>query len=180
MMKRNTLIAAGLFSLSTLFWAGNIIAGRIAGADIGPVALSLLRWSIAFVVILPFAWNRVRAQRDLYLRHWPLVLMLTLLNVASYNTLIYWGLNHTTAINAAVLNSAFPVAVFALTWITGEERCDRWQFGGMLLAVIGVFWVAIRGDLALLAVLSLNPGTSPFWRHCSASPCIPWCCGGCR
>ena len=35
-MKAPHLAAVSLFTLSTLFWAGNIIAGRIAGVDIGP------------------------------------------------------------------------------------------------------------------------------------------------
>ena len=157
-MRTGYLTAIGLFSLSTLFWSGNIIAGRIAGGEIGPLTLSFFRWAIALLVILPFAWKSILRQRRQYLRFWWFVALLALLNVASYNTLIYWGLNYTTAINAAVLNSAFPVAVFMLTWVSGQEKGNRYQLGGMALAIAGVLVVAVRGNLSSFSTLSLNPG----------------------
>src|SRR5206468_10715228 len=42
-----------LLSLTALFWAGNAIVGRFAAGHIPPVTLSFLRWSGAFLIILP-------------------------------------------------------------------------------------------------------------------------------
>jgi drug/metabolite transporter (DMT)-like permease len=41
-------------------WAGNAIVGRLAAGHIPPVTLSFLRWSLAFLIILPFAWKHLR------------------------------------------------------------------------------------------------------------------------
>ena len=55
-----------LLSLTALFWAGNAIVGRFAAGHIPPVTLSFLRWSGAFLIILPFAWSHL-------VRDWPLI-----------------------------------------------------------------------------------------------------------
>ena len=49
-----------LLSITALCWAGNAIVGRLAAGHIPPVTLSFLRWSLAFLVILPFAWQHLR------------------------------------------------------------------------------------------------------------------------
>ena len=53
-----------LLSITALCWAGNAIVGRLAAGHIPPVTLSFLRWSLAFLVVLPFAWKHLK-------RDWP-------------------------------------------------------------------------------------------------------------
>ena len=50
-----------LLSITALCWAGNAIVGRLAAGHIAPVTLSFLRWSFAFLIILPFAWKHLVA-----------------------------------------------------------------------------------------------------------------------
>jgi drug/metabolite transporter (DMT)-like permease len=45
-----------LLCITAACWAGNAIVGRLAAGHIPPVTLSFLRWSAAFLIILPFAW----------------------------------------------------------------------------------------------------------------------------
>ena len=49
-----------LLSITALCWAGNAIVGRLAAGHIPPVTLSFLRWSLAFLIILPFAWKHLK------------------------------------------------------------------------------------------------------------------------
>ena len=55
-----------LLSITALCWAGNAIVGRLAAGHIPPVTLSFLRWSFAFLIILPLAWkpSQARLGRD--------------------------------------------------------------------------------------------------------------------
>ena len=46
-----------LLSITALCWAGNAIVGRLAAGHIPPVTLSFLRWSFAFLIILPLPGN---------------------------------------------------------------------------------------------------------------------------
>ena len=48
-----------LLSITALCWAGNAIVGRLAAGHIAPATLSFLRWSFAFLIILPFAWKHL-------------------------------------------------------------------------------------------------------------------------
>src|SRR3954454_20553762 len=83
-----------LLSLTALFWAGNAIVGRFAAGHISPVTLSVLRWSGAFLIVLPFAWRHL-------LRDWPtirtrlgLMVLLSVTGIGAFNTLQYWALEH--------------------------------------------------------------------------------------
>jgi len=52
----------GLVTFAVLLWAGNAIVGRIAPeSDVPPIALNFWRWMVALVVLLPFAWPKLRA-----------------------------------------------------------------------------------------------------------------------
>src|SRR6202047_1214190 len=51
-----------LLSIAALCWAGNAIVGRLAAGHIPPVTLAFLRWAVAFLMVLPFAWKHL--QRD--------------------------------------------------------------------------------------------------------------------
>src|SRR5215831_6967252 len=55
-----------LLSFTALFWAGNAIVGRLAAGHIPPVTLSFLRWSLAFLLILPWAWPHL-------VQDWPAI-----------------------------------------------------------------------------------------------------------
>src|SRR5437763_13612051 len=48
-----------LLSITALCWAGNAVVGRLAAGHIPPVMLSFLRWSLAFLIILPVAWKHL-------------------------------------------------------------------------------------------------------------------------
>ena len=48
-----------LLSITALCWAGNAVVGRLAAGHIPPVTLSFLRWSLAFLIILPVAWKHL-------------------------------------------------------------------------------------------------------------------------
>src|ERR1700674_1154621 len=55
-----------LLSFMALCWAGNQVLGRAVAGHIPPIAYSFLRWSLATVIVLPFALPHVR-------RDWPVV-----------------------------------------------------------------------------------------------------------
>ncbi|WP_180490101.1 EamA family transporter, partial [Escherichia fergusonii] len=81
-----------LLSLSSLFWAGNIVLGRFIAADFPPMALSFLRWAFACLIVLPFAWPHMRAEWPVLRKHLPILTLLTLTGLAGYNAIAYLGL----------------------------------------------------------------------------------------
>ena len=89
-----------LLTLAVLFWAGNFILGRAFHSEIPPVALAFWRWlGAALLVTLP-ALPHLRHGRRTLLQHWQMILLLSTLGIAAFNTLVYSGLQYTEAINA--------------------------------------------------------------------------------
>src|SRR5580693_7361824 len=105
-----------LLSITSLCWAGNAIVGRLAAGHIPPVTLSFLRWSLAFVMILPFAWRHLKRDWAAIRGKLGVMIMVSVTGIGVFNTLQYWSLEYTTALNTLLLQSAGPliVAVWSL------------------------------------------------------------------
>jgi drug/metabolite transporter (DMT)-like permease len=147
-----------LLSITALCWAGNAIVGRLAAGHIPPVTLSFLRWSLAFLLILPFAWKHL-------MRDWPairarlgLMITLSVTGIGVFNTLQYWALEHTQALNTLLLQSAGPLIVAVWSLILLGVRLTLAQTVGVLLSMTGVLVILLKGDLSALSNIQFNKG----------------------
>ena len=147
-----------LLSITALCWAGNAIVGRLAAGHIPPVTLSFLRWSFAFLLILPFAWKHL-------VRDWPairarlgLMITLSVTGIGVFNTLQYWALEHTQALNTLLLQSAGPLIVAVWSLILLGVRLTLAQAIGVLLSMTGVLVILLHGDLSALSNIEFNKG----------------------
>jgi len=147
-----------LLSITALCWAGNFIVGRAIYLEVPPVALATIRWVGAFVVILPFAYKHLVRDWATIKKHWLIMITLGGFGIGTFNTLVYTGVNYTTAINGVIMNSASPVFMAILAFLLFKERISRFQTSGILLSIAGVLIVVSRGDIASLGNLSLNIG----------------------
>ena len=105
-----------LLCITALCWAGNAIVGRLAAGHIPPVTLSFLRWGLAFLLILPFAWKHLKRDWAAIRGKLGIMILVSITGIGVFNTLQYWSLEYTTALNTLLLQSAGPliVAVWAL------------------------------------------------------------------
>jgi drug/metabolite transporter (DMT)-like permease len=147
-----------LLSLTSLFWAINIVLGRYAAADIPPLAFAFLRWLGASLIILPFAWRGLRKDWPEIRRHLPLMAALSATGIGGYNALAYWGLNYTEALNALLVQSTGPLLIALWGFALWGDRLTLRQFGGIMTSLAGVLVILMRGDVAHLAALKFNPG----------------------
>ncbi|RZN28951.1 DMT family transporter [Bradyrhizobium sp. Leo121] len=147
-----------LLSLTALFWAGNAIVGRLAAGHIAPVTLSFLRWSLAFLLILPWAWPHLK-------RDWPairdrlgLMVLLSLTGIGVFNTMQYWALEYTQALNTLLLQSAAPLIIAVWSLVLLGVRLTVAQAFGVLLSLAGVLVIILHGDLTALSKVEFNKG----------------------
>src|ERR1700712_1352861 len=103
-----------LLSITAMCWAGNAIVGRLAAGHIAPVTLSFLRWSFAFLIILPFAWKHLVRDWAAIRGRLGIMILLSFTGIGAFNPLQYWALAHTQALNTLLLQSAGPL--FVATW----------------------------------------------------------------
>lgn len=147
-----------MLTLPPLFWAGNWVVGRAVHGTVPPMALAFWRWTIASLVMLPFAWKYVRRDWALFAKHRRVLLLLGGMGTTVHNGFTYLGLNYTTAVNGLMLNSFLPVMIIAFSWALFRERLHALQWLGVVLSLAGVAVIIARGDLAVLLGLRLNPG----------------------
>ena len=146
-----------MLSLPPLLWAGNAIVGRLCSDLISPFALNLLRWSIAFVVLLPLAWKVLRKDSPI----WPLwrqYMLLGLLGIGCYNALLYLALKTSTPLNVTLVSSSMPVWMLAIGRLCWGIAVSRRQLYGALLSILGAIVVMSRGDLHSLLNLRFVAG----------------------
>src|SRR5713226_6619210 len=147
-----------LLSITALCWAGNAIVGRLAAGHIPPVTLSFLRWSLAFLIILPFAWKHLVRYWGAIRARLGMMILLSVTGIGGFNTLQYWALEHTQALNTLLLQSAGPlfVAIWSLALL--GIRLTLAQACGIAVSLCGVLVILLHGDLTTLRNIELNKG----------------------
>src|ERR1700709_1658738 len=151
-----------LLSITALCWAGNAIVGRLAAGHIAPVTLSFLRWSLAFLVILPFAWKHLARDWGVSRGRLGIMIVLSITGIGAFNTLQYWALEHTQALNTLLLQSAGPLFVAVWSLILLGVRLTPAQAGGITLSLAGVLVILLHGDPTALASITFNKGDTIF------------------
>ena len=147
-----------LLSITALCWAGNAIVGRLAAGHIEPVTLSFLRWSFAFLIILPFAWKHLVRDWAAIRSRLGIMILLSITGIGAFNTLQYWALEHTQALNTLLLQSAGPLVVAVWSLVLLGVRLTLAQAAGVLLSMAGVFVILLHGDLTTLSKIDFNIG----------------------
>lgn len=157
MQHRLTPATALLLTLPPLLWAGNAVVGRMVAPLVPPLALNFLRWALAFLFLLPFAWTLLRRGSPLWtgMRRYA---VLGLLGVGCYNALQYLAVKTSTPINVTLVASSIPVFMLALGAAFFGQRVTRRQVAGALLSIAGVVVVLSQGELAHLAQVRFVAG----------------------
>ena len=145
-------------ALPPLFWAGNFIVARASRGELPPMGLSFGRWVIALLCLLPFAWPYMRRDRALYRQHWLRIVGLAVPGVVAFNSLVYLGLQSTTATNGMLLNSTIPLLILALGALFWGQHLGRVQIVGLVISTLGVGTIVLHGDWSRLIALEFSRG----------------------
>jgi drug/metabolite transporter (DMT)-like permease len=141
--------------------------GRWLRDDIGPLTLAAVRFLIASSFLVALAQRLPREERRLGQDRWLLAGM-ALTGVVVFTPTLYLGLQHTTTVNATLINGMGPLITGLLAALLIGERMSRRQIGGAGLGLAGVillisggrlrFWEALAGsigDLIMLGAVTL-------------------------
>ena len=150
--------AYAMLGMTMTFWAGNVIVGRAVRGEIPPLMLAFSRWTLALLILAPFAWRRAVAQRALIRRHWGAILLLGLAGVAAFNGFLYSGLRYTTAANSLLLQGLIPTLVVIVGSVVFGDKAPWRQVAGIALSTLGVTFIVFRGELSEILRLRLGMG----------------------
>ncbi|TCT04283.1 DMT family transporter [Aquabacter spiritensis] len=150
-----------LLTCTAFFWASNMVLGRYVAGHIPPLTLACLRWALATLLILPFAWRQLSMDAPIILRNIPALILLAATGIACYNAMSYYGLQYTQALNGLLIQSSSPLLIALWTLVLFRDRLSRGQIAGILLSLLGVTVIICRGDLDVL--LHLKPNVGDLW-----------------
>lgn len=159
LLKNNSVpIAYLLLVLAVLFWSGNFVVARGIHELIPPVTLAFLRWALALVLFLPFTFRKLVRNRNLIIKHWEWIALLSLLSVTSFSIFIYMALNKNTVVNTALVNSFYPVLIVIGSWVGFSDRITLRQGIGVIASLFGLMWILSKGELSVLLELRFAEG----------------------
>ena len=144
---------------ATLFWAGNFMVGKFAFLEnIPPMSLVFFRWSLVWLILLPFTYKEIIRHKDTIITNLPLLFFLAFTSVGLFNTFTYLSLVHTQVINASLFNTAIPAAIIFLCFLLKIEKTNKFQILGLILSVFGILSIITKLDLNVLLSLNFNKG----------------------
>jgi drug/metabolite transporter (DMT)-like permease len=139
--------------LAAMLWAGNFIVGRALRDTVAPLDLTVWRWSIALIALLPFTLRGLLAQRALLWRHRFFVLALGATGLAVPHVCIYAALQQSPALNVVLLMIQAPLFVAVGAWVAFNKRPTAAHVCGLVVALLGAVTVITRGQPQLLLSL---------------------------
>ncbi len=151
-------LAYVLLSLTSLFWAGNAIAGKLAVGHISPMVLTAIRWGLALAFLVAIGGRQFWAQRREVVAELPLLFALGAAGFAVFNVALYSALKYTSAINVAIEQAAIPMLIFIINFALYRTRVTPAQMVGFVMSLVGVAVVASGGSIERLLALQLNRG----------------------
>jgi drug/metabolite transporter (DMT)-like permease len=151
-----------LLTLTSLFWAANIVLARYVAGHVPPMTLSCVRWIGAFFMLLPFAWPHLARDWPVLRARLPLMVTLSATGFAINVAVSYWALQYTQALNALLIQSSGPLFVALWSLVLFGIRLTWAQLAGIVISLAGVLTIILRGDLGALASIRFNKGDVMF------------------
>jgi len=139
--KPSSRLWAGLQALFVTFlWATSWVLIKIGLRDIPALTFAGLRYSLAFLCLLPFTLRRTHLEtlRGLSAREWGQLILLGLLFYAVTQGAQFVGLAYLPAVTVSLLLNFTTIVVALMGIVLLAERPTTLQWGGVGLSVVGV------------------------------------------
>ena len=144
---------------ATLFWSGNFIVGKFAFLEnIPPLSLVFYRWSLVWLILLPFTFKEILKHKDTILNNLPVLFFLGFTSVGLFNSFTYLSLIHTQVINSTLFNTAIPAVIILLCFLFKIEKTNKFQILGLIISVLGILSIITKLDIKIFLSLNFNKG----------------------
>ncbi len=132
--------------LAVLFWASAIVVGRAVHEVVPPVGLTFWRSALAAVILLPFAWRHLKADRAVIRRRWKMLALMAAAVWTVGSTAMFLGLHFTTAVNAGLVNATEPALIVLFAWILFRDMVTPRQGFGIAVSFSGITILILGGQ----------------------------------
>ncbi len=147
-----------LLALMPLFFASNIVIGRASAGLVEPWTLAFWRWTIAAILLLPFAWTGLARSAPALRSLAGEITILGLLGMFVCGGAVYVSLHWTTATNAALIYTGSTLFIVVLDALIFRQPLTFIRVCGLLAGFLGVATIVLQGQVERLLTLELNLG----------------------
>lgn len=147
MVKQNLRAHLSMLAATLLFGANYWIAKGLMPDHLLPMQIIFLRVLGTLVIawIIQLSVKELRALR-IDRSDYPRLILSGLLGVAINQMMFFTGLNHTTPVDAAIINSANPILVLVFAaWIL-KDPIGKSRLAGILLGAAGALLLILLGN----------------------------------
>ena len=134
-----------LLVLTTFFWGGTFIAGRLLANQVPPLSASFLRFLIAIVTLRLILY--IAKETPTRPTKWQLftLSLLGLTGVFAYNYFFFTGLSHISAGRGALIIATTPLIITIFSTLIYKEPLTPIKISGILLSLTGAIFVISNG-----------------------------------
>jgi drug/metabolite transporter (DMT)-like permease len=144
--------------LSTFFWAGAFIAGKLSVPYIPTFTLTFLRFFIATSILYFVVAYKDKSNYKLTKKDIPIFLFTGIIGMFGYHIFFFTALKYTTAINSSLIGATNPIITTILCIIFLKDKITFKRAIGIILSFLGVFLTITNANLSTMHKLSLNKG----------------------
>ncbi len=147
-----------LLLLTSIFWGGNAVAGKLAVGHVSPMLLTAARWGFAAIILSVIGWRQLAADWVLVRQNALFLTVLGTFGFTVFNIALYSAVVYTSAINVSIEQAGIPMLIFLANFLLFRLRVTWAQILGAVLSLAGVALTAGHGDPARLLGLDVNFG----------------------
>ncbi len=147
MVRQDLRAHLSMLAATMLFGANYWIAKGLMPDHLLPMQIIFLRVLGALIIawIIQLSVKELRVLR-IDRADYPRLILSSLIGVALNQMMFFNGLNHTTPVDAAIINSGSPILVLLFAAWMLKERIGKSRLGGILLGATGALMLILLGN----------------------------------
>jgi drug/metabolite transporter (DMT)-like permease len=142
--------------LATSIWGSAFLAGSVATEELSPITVAFLRFLGAAIILFPFMWYKEPNRPRISMRDWIFFILLGLTGIFLYNIFFFLATKYVPIIKSSLFIATNPVLIVLLSAVFLKEKISIRQIIGLLLALLGGFYIIVNGDFEQFAHLGFT------------------------
>ena len=138
--------------------ASNLVVARGGVEYVPPISLAFWRWTLVFVILLPFTYLSLRKNYKIIKNELKKLLFLGAMGCGVCGAFPFLAGKTTTVTNMGIIYTSSPIFIILISGFFFHEKINFTKIIGLIYCLIGVFAIIIKGDLDLLINLNFTIG----------------------
>ena len=138
--------------------ASNLVVARGGVEYVPPISLAFWRWTLVFVILLPFTYLSLRKNYKIIKNEFKKLLFLGAMGCGVCGAFPFLAGKTTTVTNMGIIYTSSPIFIILISSFFFHEKINFTKIIGLISCLIGVFAIIIKGNLDLLINLNFTIG----------------------